>query len=406
MKNLHEVWDKRLRRYTMEVQNYLKFIVTGHIAVVMLFAIGAAGYAYSEWVQNVPPEFPAALLMAVLFGTLLSYSPPVTLLKQADGVYLLPLESRLDEYLKPALRWTYVSQLYLPIVVFIVSLPLINALYGLPSSYLIGFPILLLLVKWWNVRSEFHWRKSGEGQNVWLERVVRFLLVAGFAWSYVDGWMIVSAVFLFAMIFYGKWTERRAAGKAFPYGHFIELEENRMLRFYQFANYFTDVPHLKGKVRERRWLNPVYRLIKGKASNAHLYLVSRTFIRSDELFFLWVRLTLIILVGAWLIPFQIAIALFAGALAFASTIQLWQGLTQSQHFRMDQLFPLSTHSREKAVWKWVIAVQLIQAVSALILLLALEQFVTALLIAAVIAVVSVVTLAGARRKSAQLNKRK
>lgn len=405
MKNLREVWDKRLRRYTAEVQNYLKFIVTGHIAVVMLFAIGAAGYAYSEWVQDVPPEFPAAWLMALLFGALLSYSPPVTLLKQADGVYLLPLESHLDSYLKPALRWTYASQLYLPVVVFVVSLPLINALYGLPSSYLIGFPILLLLVKWWNVTSEFYWRKASEGHRVWLERAVRFLFVAGFVWSYIDGMLLVAAVFLFAMIFYGKWLERRAAGKAFPYGHFIELEENRMLRFYQFANYFTDVPHLKGKVRERRWLNPLYRLIQSKASNAHLYLVSRTFIRSDELFFLWLRLTLIILVGAWLIPFQIAITLFAGALAFASTIQLWQGLNQSQHFRMDQLFPLSTHSREKAVWNWVLAVQVIQAVSALILLLALGKFATALIVTAVIAVISVITLAGARKKPTQLYNR-
>lgn len=404
MKNLHEVWDKRLRRYSVEVQNYLKFIVTGHIAVVMLFAIGAAGYAYSEWVQAVPPDFPAAWLMAVIFGSLLAYSPPVTLLKEADSVYLLPLESRLDEYLKPALRWTYVSQLYLPIVAFIVSLPLINALYGLPSSYLVGFPILLLLVKWWNVRSEFHWRKSAGGHKVWLERAVRFLLVAGFAWSYIEAHLIIAAVFLFAMIFYGRWVERGAAGKAFPYGHFIELEENRMLRFYQFANYFTDVPHLKGKVRERRWLNPVYRVIKSNAANAHLYLVSRTFIRSDELFFLWVRLTLIIMAGAWLIPFQMAIALFAGALAFASSIQLWQGLNQSQHFRMDQLFPLSTHSREKAVWKWVINVQLIQAAAVFIVLVIAGQLVTAIIVLLVIGIVSLATLAGARRKSAKLKR--
>lgn len=401
MKNLHEVWEKRLRRYSAEVQNYLKFIVTGHIAVVMLFAIGAAGYAYSEWVQDVPPEFPAAWLMALIFGALLAYSPPVTLLKEADSVYLLPLESRLDEYLKPALRWTFVSQLYLPIVAFVVSLPLINALYGLPSSYLIGFPVLLLLLKWWNVRSEFHWRKSAGGHKVWLERAVRFLFVGAFVWSYIEAHILIAALFLFAMIFYGRWIERGAVGKAFPYGHFIELEENRMLRFYQFANYFTDVPHLKGKVRERRWLNGVYRLINSKPANAHLYLVSRTFIRSDELFFLWVRLTVIILAGAWLIPFPLAIALFAGALAFASSIQLWQGLNQSQHFRMDQLFPLSTHSREKAVWVWVVSVQMIQAAAAFAVLAIIGQFATSAITLLVIVVVSFATLAGARRKSAK-----
>lgn len=405
MKNLHEVWDIRLRRYAAEVQNYLKFIVTGHIAVVMLFTIGAAGYAYSEWVQDVPPDFPAAWLMAAIFAALLAYSPPATLLKQADSVYLLPLESRLDEYLKPALRFTFLSQLYLPVVVFVVSLPLINALYGLPSSYLIGFPVLLLLVKWWNVKSEYQWRKSTAGEKLWLERGLRFLLAAGFTWSYIEGLLVVAAVFLFAMIFHGKWLERRAMGIAFPYGHFIELEENRMLRFYQFANYFTDVPHLTGKVRERRWLNPVYRLIKSQPANAHLYLVSRTFIRSDELFFLWVRLTLLILAGAWFIPFDIAIALFAGALAFASTIQLWQGLTQSQYFRMDQLFPLSGHSREQAAWKLVAFVQMLQAAAAFVVVLLVGHWLTAAIVLMVILAVSFLTLIGAKRKSAARHQR-
>ena len=42
--------------------------------------------------------------------------------------------------------------------------------------------------------------------------------------------------------------------KPFPYDHFISLEQNRMMRFYRFANYFTDVPHLKGSVSRRAGL--------------------------------------------------------------------------------------------------------------------------------------------------------
>ena len=33
---------------------------------------------------------------------------------------------------------------------------------------------------------------------------------------------------------------------AFPFDHFIEVEQSRMMRFYRFANYFTDVPHITG----------------------------------------------------------------------------------------------------------------------------------------------------------------
>lgn len=392
MKNLHDVWSKRLHKYTIEVQNYLKYIFTGHIAVVLLFALGAAGFAYSEWLQDIPPEFPGALLLAVIFGLLLAISPPSTLLKEADTVYFLPLESKLDEYLKPALKWSFLSQLYLPVVVFIVSLPMVNAIYGLPSSFLIGFPILLLLLKWWNIQTEFAFRRQGAGIGVWSDRLLRFLLVGLFVYFYIEEQLLIAVLVLFIIIFYGKWIGRKAIGKAFAYEHFIGLEENRMLRFYQFANYFTDVPHLKGKIKARTWLNWVYRFIKPGPKNAHLYLVCRTFVRSDELFYLWVRLTAIIMVGAWFIPFQIGVALFAGALAFATVIQIWQGLTHTQHFRMDHLFPLTHFSRQQAVWKLILAMQILQSIAAAVVLLLMEEAITALLTFVVILAVSLFTV--------------
>ena len=398
MKNLHDVWSKRLQKYTAEVQNYLKYIVTGHIAVVLLFAIGAAGYAYSEWVQDVPENFPGALLLAVIFGVLLAYSPPSTLLKEADMVYFLPLESKLDEFLKPALRWTFFSQLYLPVVAFIVSLPMVNALYGLPSSFLIGFPILLLMIKWWNIQTEFSFRKMSSGQNVWMDRLLRFVLVLVFGYFYIEGQLLFAAIALFAMIIYGKWVQQKTAGQAFPYEHFISLEENRMLRFYQFANYFTDVPQIRGKIKKRAWLNWVYSFIKPGPQNAHYYLVWRTFIRSDELFYLWVRLTAITMIGAWLIPFPVAVAVFSAALAFASAIQIWQGLTQTQHFRMDNLFPLTKFSRQQAVWKLALILQILQAVCAALVLALMGQFLTALIVFAVILIVSLVTLSFSKNK--------
>ncbi|MGI2329421.1 ABC transporter permease [Planococcus sp. YIM B11945] len=398
MKNLHEVWSSRLQKYTIEVQNYLKYIVTGHIAVVLLFALGAAGYAYSEWVHNIPEGFPGAWVMAVVLGILLAYSPPTTLLKEADAVYLLPLESKLDEFLKPALKWTFFSQLYLPVIAFIVSLPMVNALYGLDTSMLIGLPILLLLLKWWNVQTEFSYRKMNAGQNAWVDRLIRFAVVLLFVYFYVEAQILFAGLMLFATIIYGRWVQQKASGKPFAFDHFIGLEENRMLRFYQFANYFTDVPHIRGKIKARSWLNWVYRIVKPGAKNAHLYLVWRTFIRSDELFYLWVRLTAISMLGAWLIPFPIAVGIFSAALAFASAIQIWQGLTKTQHFRMDNLFPLSKFNREQAVWKLVLVIQAVQALLTAAIVIVKGDMLLALAAFVVILLVSIVTLSVSKRK--------
>lgn len=398
MKNLHDVWSKRLHSYTVEVQNYFKYIFTGHIAVVLLFAIGAAGYAYSDWVQNVPEDFPVAWILAGIFGVLLAYSPPSTLLREADMVYFLPLESKLDQFLKPARRWSFLSQLYLPVVAIIVSLPMVNAIYGLETSYLIGFPLLVLIIKWWNIQTEFSFRKAFSGQNSWLDRFIRFVLAAAFTYFYVDNLALFAALVLFAMIVYGKWIQNRSIGLPFPYEHFVQLEENRMLRFYQFANYFTDVPQIKGKIKQRGWLNWVYKAIGKEPKDAHYYLVWRTFIRSDELFYLWVRLTLLTIAGALLIPFTIAVAIFAGALAFATAIQLWQGLNQTQHFRMDNLFPLSGYTRQQAVKKLVMILQFIQGLVTLVALLFTSAYLAGIIVFVLILAISFATLTFSEKK--------
>ena len=57
MNNLREVWSKRFVYYINELQKYLKYIVSGHIAIVFVFVIGAAGYTYSEWLNTAPLGF-------------------------------------------------------------------------------------------------------------------------------------------------------------------------------------------------------------------------------------------------------------------------------------------------------------------------------------------------------------
>ena len=72
MNNLREIWGARFVHYMTELQKYMKYVFTGHLAIVLVFTIGAGGYAYSEWLKEVPANFPAALLTAVLIGGALS----------------------------------------------------------------------------------------------------------------------------------------------------------------------------------------------------------------------------------------------------------------------------------------------------------------------------------------------
>src|SRR5699024_1887137 len=98
MTDLRAIWKRRIGEYVQETQKYLQYVFTGHLVIVLLFVLGAVGMTYSEWLETVPATFPAAPIVAGLIGATLTRRTPVTLLREADAVYFLPLEGKLSTY--------------------------------------------------------------------------------------------------------------------------------------------------------------------------------------------------------------------------------------------------------------------------------------------------------------------
>lgn len=393
MNTLRDIWGARFTHYMIEVQNYMKFIFTGHLAIVLMFTIGAGGYAYSEWLKEVPVSFPAVPLTAVVVAAALTMSTPVTLFKEADSIYFLPLETKLPSYLSKALQWTTFSQLPIPILLFVVAVPLLSATVGISLVIVIVVLIAMMIYKWFFVQIEFAMRHTFEKDRLLADRLVRWMIaIVGIASIlYLQPWFLLMSVVM--LVLYYRQSKRWINGKPFPFIHFIELEQNRMLRFYRFANLFTDVPHLKGTVHRRAWLQFFYGKTQIATGSAQLYLLKRTFIRTDDLFKLWSRLTLLSAVGAALIPFPLVSFIFSGALAYAAAIQLKLLLRGGDEFRMDLLFPTHSESRERAIQAVVRRVQWIQALLVGITsILQLGWTINPILLVAVILIISEATI--------------
>lgn len=393
MNSLREIWGNRFIHYMNELQKYMRFVFTGHLAIVLLFTIGAGGYAYSEWLKEVPSGFPSAIIAAVVLGAVLSMGSPVTLLKPADIVFFLPMENKLEEYLRRSLRYSLFSQLPIPYILFIVLLPLLAATDVAGKPQFILTAIVIFLVKWLYVETEYHYRRANEGEGIWKDRFVRFVLAALLIYVMLAGSpYFIPLVGALMAVYYLFWKKRSVANP-FPYGHFITLEQNRMMRFYRFANYFTDVPHLKGSVSRRGWLGFLMRPARFGQTSPQRYLLRRTLMRTDDIFWLWVRLTALSVLGVVLIPFPIVVYIFIGALAFASAIQLVHALRAGDDFRMDMLFPETNNTRTPAIRKTVSGVQLLQAMFVLVAgLIAIGISVTPVIMAAIVFIVSEATI--------------
>lgn len=362
MNNVIDVWSKRFESYIAEMQKYMRFIFTGHIAIVFVFVIGALGYEYSEWLNVAPKDFPVDWVVGIIVGIAVSISTPATLLKAPDQVYLLPLETEMRHYFKKALNWTFGSQVFVPLVLYIIAIPLINTVTELdPFQVWFGFA-LTIVMKYIHVQAEFHYRLANRGRFIWIDRFARMLMSILILQSILGDELWMGSLMLLFLVMYNSLLSKKAYVQPIPYEHLIELEENRMMRFYRFANYFTDVPHLRGTVKRRRYLQFVYSFIKYKQSNTQLYLVTRTFIRVSDNYFLWVRLTGISLIIALFAGIPIVIWIVVAALSFASTLQLKQALLASHEFRMDMLYPILEKQRVKAVEKLLRILYVLQAI--------------------------------------------
>ncbi|WKT77026.1 ABC transporter permease [Lysinibacillus fusiformis] len=362
MKNLRDVWSSRFMHYIGEVQKYMQFIFTGHIAIVLVFLIGAGGYQYSEWLKVVQTDFPAEILIAVFIGVLLAFSRPTTLLREPDQVYLLPLESKMSLYFSKALAWTFWSQVWIVAIVYIVSIPLLKAVTDLTMIDIWSILLLVIVLKYISVRGEFSYRYSERGQMVWVDRLIRAIIFASAVYMGLQAQLLLTIVATVISVIYIIVFRKKSVGEPVPYEHFVKLEQNRMMSFYRFANYFTDVPHLHGSIRRRGWMDWLYKFVPYGKNNAQKYLVFRTFVRTDDHFYLWLRLTAISAVIAAFVDIPIVTWIVAAALSFATTIQLKQALLSSGEFRMDMLFPLPDNARRLAVKQIVRIAMITQAI--------------------------------------------
>ena len=344
MPNLASIYGKRFQNYFIELQRYMQFIISGHIAVVLLFVIGAAGYSYSQWLQAPAEDFPAFLVSAVVLTLIVVPNRPALLLKQADHYFFLPMEQQMRTYLRPALRWSELIVIVRSLVVMVITIPLLTRVGELSSSILIGLALLVIVLAIWNVRSKFYafWAHNQMGG---LDFLIRIGVVFGTFYFFLSSnWFIAGLFGVVAVIYYIVMLNKSHV--PFPFDRMIDMEQQRMQRFYQFANYFTEVPHVRSKVSRRAWLDGLL-----SKENMHEFLIARSFVRKDELFYMWLRLAVLLA----LVPFLSFTYVVAGLLvvfSFAIAIQTHQGLLFNQIFRMDMLYPQPEVSKQQVVMKF------------------------------------------------------
>lgn len=294
MKQISELWPERLQEFIKEMRRYFKYMFNDHMKFVLIFGGGAAIYYYSQWVKHLTPDFPVGLVMSLILGFILTMTPIITLLKEADMVFLLPLEDELSGYFSKGMKLSFIIQAYILLLVLAALMPMYFNVAGAGLGSFLYLFALLLVFKFWNLKLRWYTMKTNDPGTLTADLIIRFILNAAIFYLIIvkASWWFIAAVILI-MAAYTLYMWNSVKNKTLKWELLIEKEQGRMQMFYRTANMFTDVPHLKSKVSRRKWLDPLFRFIPFGEKNTFRFLYSRTIVRTSEYSGLIIRLTLL-----------------------------------------------------------------------------------------------------------------
>lgn len=348
MIDANKLWKQRFQLYVKDTRRYLKLIFNDHFKFVLLFAVGGGAYYYQNWLKTLPEDFPSALIIAVIAAFVLTQSPIQTFLKEADLVFLLPVETELKSYFNRSIIFSYMLQCYLLIFVIAALGPLYLHQPDTSIKELLIITVLLVIVKGVNIMTRWYVQFAPDKSALRTDQFVRFalnfiftyFLVLGAHWIFV---FIIGVLFLILFVYFFL----AAKGKGLKWEQLIEMEAQRMMTFYRIANMFTDVPKLKEQVRRRSWLNWLTNRLPFEQKSTFSFLYYRTFSRSSDYLGIYVRLLVIGGVLLYFLPLGYSKLIVLLLFIYLSGFQL---LPLYRHHAMKiwiDLYPISQEVRRR-----------------------------------------------------------
>src|SRR5699024_2353306 len=158
-----------------------------------------------------------------------------------------------------------------------------------PKLYLLIL-LVILIFKAWNLYANWSILKTREPLFRGLDVIIRGILNVGVCYFLIFVnilWSLIFTIFFVAVLVSNVYTSRKNPGIVWDL--LVEKDMHRMQVFYRIANMFTDVGHLKNRIKRRRWLSSLIRYIPFAKKYTYRYLFRITFIRSGDYLWMYIR---------------------------------------------------------------------------------------------------------------------
>lgn len=350
MNEMNNKWRARRADYWNEALRYFRLIGNSGFMFAILVAFIAGSYYYSVFLDWLPASFPTPLVFAVISVFLLVRSPIRTFLKEADLVFLLPLEARMAGYFRKSVLYSFTLQSFTIIVVMFILSPLFyERISGSTGMFFLTLAVLLL-VKYWNVTTSWQEMYIQDGGSRYGAVVIRGLVSFAFVWLLFlhAPIYILAALALVMVLFHVFYYRPIAQNRTLKWERLLEVEDKRLMAFYRIANLFTEVPRVKNRVRSRHWLTFLVDGLPFAKRSVFTSIFFKTFLRANDYFGTYMRLLVIGAAVLWLLPNGYGQLLVFLLILYISGLQLLTLWYHPSGGMWENLYPIAKRERVRS----------------------------------------------------------
>ncbi|WP_084006659.1 ABC transporter permease [Guptibacillus hwajinpoensis] len=349
MMHLDTLWKERSGAFWNIALRYFRLIGNSSFLFTVVLTLIFGAYYYSELLKVLPETFPGLIVITAITAVVLVRTPLRFFLYEADLVFLLPAEGKLNGYFRKSLIYSFLLQVFTTIVVLTILAPLYQHETNAGTGYYVFVIAVLIILKGLNVIMkwlELHLpaHRSVVGYiivRLFLTMLITYLLLIQAQWLYVtlSAGLIVGILFLLFLPLQKKYSIK--------WEKLLSIDEHQSMKFYRTANLFTDVPKLKQSVKHRRMLSALAeKVLPVKTVYATLY--QKAFIRSNEYFGIYIRLLLVGLGVIAFVPSETGRIIGAALIVYLTAVQLRTLYPHYQAHVMVKLYPISDMDQERA----------------------------------------------------------
>lgn len=304
MSNIENIFSDRRKKEQELKLTYSKYIFNSHLIMFLIIVLGAVLINYSKWLAIASKvELYSVLIAATLaFSYYLVSTKIKTYIKEADAVFLLPLEKYYRKVgLKTVINSTVVHIITV-VIFYFATKPITNLIGNIDR---LSIFMLLIVIIWNNLLKylqvihykEIIWSKLLLFIVIFMQLLVVFFDNIAIRVIYFISIMVLAVFTLHIMKNAGNKLNAKDQEKyVVNWNQAADYDKHRIESYLKFVNMFVDVPLSGVKVARRKYFDILLpKLTKDnfKKENSFKYYYYRVFLRQENTVYLALRLMLL-----------------------------------------------------------------------------------------------------------------